>query len=76
MNEISQGHARRIITKVPEITVYFWMVKVLTTAMGESTSDFLVAHMNPMLAVGLGFFGFVTAMILQFSARKYIAWVY
>jgi uncharacterized membrane-anchored protein len=35
--------------KVPEITIYFWIVKLLTTAMGESTSDFLVYHINPYL---------------------------
>jgi len=32
----------RAMRKVPEITVYFWIVKLLTTAMGEATSDYLV----------------------------------
>lgn len=67
---------RTTLTKVPEITVYFWIVKVLTTAMGESTSDYLVAHMDPVVAVGLGFVAFVAALALQFSVRRYIAWVY
>ncbi len=64
------------MTKVPEITLYFWIVKVLTTAMGESTSDFLVFHMNPFIAVGIGATGFVAALVLQFRASRYIAWVY
>ena len=63
-------------SKVPEITAYFWIVKILTTAMGESTSDFLVAHMDPVVAVGIGFVGFAVALALQFSVRRYIAWVY
>lgn len=76
MDKSAPHHARAIITKVPEVTIYFWIVKILTTAVGESTSDFLVNHMNPVIAVGLGFVGFAIAMILQFSVRKYIAWVY
>ncbi|HEX4104029.1 MAG TPA: hypothetical protein VHZ04_00935 [Candidatus Paceibacterota bacterium] len=65
-----------MVTKVPEVTIYFWIVKILTTAMGESTSDYLVAHLDPAVAVGLGFLGFMVAMVIQFSVRKYIAWVY
>ncbi|WP_345788494.1 hypothetical protein [Desulfosporosinus acidiphilus] len=53
-----------------------WIVKLLTTAMGESTSDYLVNNINPYLAVILGAVGFVIALILQFSVRKYVAWVY
>ncbi|AFM41791.1 uncharacterized membrane-anchored protein [Desulfosporosinus acidiphilus SJ4] len=44
--------------------------------MGESTSDYLVNNINPYLAVILGAVGFVIALILQFSVRKYVAWVY
>jgi uncharacterized membrane-anchored protein len=62
--------------RVPEITVYFWVIKALSTAMGEATSDFLVNRMNPVLAVLLGFAGFVIALVLQFSVRRYIAWTY
>lgn len=66
-------HAAR---KVPEVTVYFWIVKLLTTAMGESTSDYLVYHINKYLAVGLGGVGLVAALVLQFLVRRYIPWVY
>jgi uncharacterized membrane-anchored protein len=62
--------------RVPEITIYFWVIKALSTAMGESTSDYLVHRMNPELAVGLGFVGFVAALSLQFSMRRYVAWTY
>lgn len=67
---------RRLLAKVPEITLYFWIVKLLTTAMGEATSDYLVYHINPYVAVVFGTVGFVLALILQFSVRRYIAWVY
>jgi uncharacterized membrane-anchored protein len=64
------------ISKVPEITVYFWIVKLLTTALGESTSDYLVYHINPYLAVILGGIGLVIALAIQLSARRYVAWIY
>jgi uncharacterized membrane-anchored protein len=62
--------------RVPEITVYFWVIKALSTAMGESTSDYLVHRLNPEIAVLLGFAGFLAALTLQFSMRRYVAWTY
>lgn len=37
--------------KVPAIDLSFWVIKLLTTAMGEATSDFLVHRVSPVLAV-------------------------
>ncbi len=62
--------------RVPEITVYFWVIKALSTAMGEATSDYLVHTLQPVPAVGLGFIGFVAALVLQFSMGRYVAWTY
>jgi uncharacterized membrane-anchored protein len=64
------------LRKVPEITVYFWIIKLLTTAMGESTSDYLVYQINPYIAVALGACGLIVALALQFSVCRYVAWVY
>ena len=66
----------RHLVSVPEITALFWILKVLSTAMGESTSDFLVHVMPPVLAVLMGMVAFVAALTLQFSMRRYFAWTY
>src|SRR5664280_1022367 len=66
----------RSLSKVPEITALFWVTKLLTTAMGESTSDYLVIKMNPVLAVGLGAVVLLGALVLQFRADRYIPWTY
>ncbi len=63
-------------SKVPLITAYFWIIKLLSTAMGEATSDYMVRTINPVIAVLLGFAGFVIAMVLQFRAKAYNAWIY
>jgi len=67
------GHA---LSKVPEVTAYFWIVKALTTAMGESTSDFLVHALVPEVAVVLGGIAFAVALYLQFSKDRYVPWAY
>jgi uncharacterized membrane-anchored protein len=67
---------QHLARKVPQITVLFWLVKVITTALGESTSDYLVYAINPYIAVGLGALGLLVGLALQFSARKYNAWTY
>jgi uncharacterized membrane-anchored protein len=65
-----------VARKVPEVTIFFWIVKLLSTAMGESTSDSLVHAYNPYVVVILGFVAFLAAMVLQLAVRRYVAWVY
>ena len=81
MERIKLINLRKLLTaeglrKVPEITVFFWITKLLTTAMGKSTSDFLVHQIDPVIAVIMGAIGFGIAIALQFWTRKYVAWVY
>lgn len=56
--------------------MWFWVVKALTTAMGEATSDYSVHAINPVVAVLAGFVVFCIAMALQLRAKKYQATVY
>jgi uncharacterized membrane-anchored protein len=67
---------RTTYSKVPQITAWFWLVKALTTAMGESTSDFLVHSLVPEIAVVIGAIAFATAIYIQFSQDRYIPWCY
>lgn len=64
------------LSRVPEITAYFWVIKVLTTGMGESTSDFLVHRFSPPLAVMFGAVLFGVAMVVQLRVGRYDAWRY
>jgi uncharacterized membrane-anchored protein len=64
-----------IAAKVPEITLIFWVLKLLTTGMGEAMSDFLGSVSVP-LAGFIGIFGLWFALRLQLRAREYRAPVY
>lgn len=64
------------LSKVPQITAIFWLVKILTTGMGETSSDYLVHQMDPPIAVALGLAIFLSAMAVQFITPKYNAWTY
>jgi uncharacterized membrane-anchored protein len=76
MPSASSHPVRHPLSKVPEITAFFWIIKILTTGMGETTSDFLAHTLNPIFAVGIGAAGLVIALSLQFIVRRYVAWVY
>jgi uncharacterized membrane-anchored protein len=67
---------RVTVSKVPEVTAIFWTTKLLTTAMGESTSDYLVKRINPVVAVAFGGLVLVGALIAQFRVERYVPWRY
>ena len=67
-----------MLSKVPEVTIYFWIIKILCTTVGETASDFLKVNL------GLGLIGTSVAMgicllavlFFQFRANKYIPSIY
>jgi uncharacterized membrane-anchored protein len=68
--------AQRAASKVPQITALFWIIKILTTAQGEATSDYLVYRIDPFIAVAISGLVLAAALVLQFRARQYVAWIY
>ena len=69
---------RKMLNKVPEVTLYFWVIKVLCTRVGETASDYLTDNVG----LGLTRVTFITGALLiavliaQFRARRYMAPVY
>jgi uncharacterized membrane-anchored protein len=62
-------------TKVPEVTALFWVLKLLTTAMGEAASDYVVSTID-FVGVGLGAVGFALSLWFQFRTRRYNPFAY
>jgi uncharacterized membrane-anchored protein len=64
------------VSKVPNVTLLFWVIKLLTTAMGEATSDFFVHKFSPILAVLLGAVVFAFFLWRQLIAPTYKTFTY
>src|ERR1700712_502334 len=69
---------RRMLNKVPEVTLYFWIIKIMCTTVGETAADYL----NDNLGFGLTKTTYATGALLivllffQFRARRYIPGIY
>ncbi|WP_308198195.1 hypothetical protein [Rhodococcus sp. ARC_M6] len=69
---------RELASKVPEVTLYFWVIKILGTTVGETAADSLNADLGigltgtAVLMTGL----LVIALGIQFTRKQYVPWAY
>ena len=85
---ISRPSIRTMLNKVPEVTLYFWIIKILCTTVGETFSDFLTSHygdtiqidgadaqslIKPMVITGIIL---AVVLVVQFALKRYIPFVY
>jgi uncharacterized membrane-anchored protein len=63
-------------SKLPEVVASFWVIKILTTGMGEAASDFLVRTFGPFIAVAGGFLIFAAALTAHFVSKRFSKWLY
>ena len=69
---------RKMLNKVPEITVFFWVIKVLCTTVGETFAD----NLNENLGLGLSGTSYlmgaalIVVLCFQFRARRYVPGIY
>ena len=78
MNALTATQPMRWLNKVPEVTLSFWIIKILSTTVGETGADFLAVHvgwgqgvtslvMSALLAI---------ALLWQLRASRYTPWIY
>ncbi len=70
--------ARQMLNKVPEVTLYFWIIKILCTTVGETAADYLATTLNLGLTNTTYVVSGVLAVALafQFRLRQYVPSVY
>jgi uncharacterized membrane-anchored protein len=70
--------SRQLLNKVPEVTVYFWVIKVLCTTVGETAADFLNVNLNLGLTVTSIVMTMLLAVAMAFQIRgdRYVPWMY
>lgn len=69
---------QQMLSKVPEITLFFWIVKIMATTVGETAADFLNFNLNWGLTLTTYFMSglLLIALFFQFRARKYVPGIY
>ena len=67
-----------MLNKVPEVTLAFWVIKIMSTTVGETGSDYLAVHVGLGTAItdGVMFTLLAVSMLLQLGARRYVPWRY
>ncbi len=78
MNLAKQNKSQIILSKVPEVTIYFWIIKILCTTVGETFSDFINVNLGlglipTTIIMGITFF---VVLYLQFRSNKYVPGTY
>ncbi len=70
--------ARQMLNKVPEVTLAFWVIKIMATTVGETAADYLAVHVGLGTAVTGGIMAavLVTVLTFQMRAQRYVPWVY
>jgi uncharacterized membrane-anchored protein len=70
--------SRGWLTKVPAITATFWVIKILSTTIGETFADYLTVNvgLGPVVTDGLMGAVLVAALVVQFRTRRYTPWIY
>ncbi len=77
-NSSNKTSARELLNKVPQITLYFWVIKILCTTVGETAADLLNVNFN----LGLTLTSIIMAALLvfvlvfQFRSIKYVPAIY
>lgn len=78
MKMLKRWNDAGMLNKVPEITIYFWIIKILATTVGETAADLLSVTLNLGLTITSYIMTgvFVAALITQIRYRKYVPWIY
>jgi uncharacterized membrane-anchored protein len=78
MNAGTQTQTAHMLSKVPEVTIIFWIIKIMGTTVGETAADFLSINLH----MGLTATSFITgalllaSLFLQIRYDKYVPWIY
>ena len=74
----NQNKMKILLNKVPQVTIFFWIIKILCTTVGETFADFINFNIGlgltlTTIIMGVAFF---IALFFQFKANKYVPTIY
>src|SRR5436853_7004112 len=67
-----------MLNKVPEVTLVFWIIKIMSTTVGETGADYLAVHvgLGTAMTAAIMMALLAAALALQLRARQYVPWIY
>lgn len=68
----------RMLNKVPEVTLAFWVIKIMATTVGETGADYLAVHVGLGTTVTGAIMAslFIAALLVQLRTQRYVPWIY
>lgn len=68
----------RSFNKVPQVTLIFWLIKILSTTVGETGADYLAVNAGLGTAYTGALMGglLIVALLYQLSQQRYVPWIY
>lgn len=71
-------HVVGMLNKVPEVTAVFWIIKIMSTTVGETGADYLAVHVGLGTAVtgALMLALLIVALLVQLRSHRYVPWIY
>ena len=78
MIESKREDLGRMLNKVPEVTLAFWVIKVMSTTVGETGADYLAVHvgLGSVITATIMVLLLVAALWLQLRNHRYVPWIY
>ena len=78
MRDVLNKRVTDLPNRVPEVTLAFWVIKIMSTTVGETGADYLAVHVGLGTAVtgGIMISLLVAALLLQLRMRRYVPWIY
>jgi uncharacterized membrane-anchored protein len=78
MENVMRDPSRTMLNKVPLVTLYFWVIKIMATTVGETAADFLNTKLNLGLTHTSLVMGalLIAALVIQFRKDRYVPWIY
>jgi uncharacterized membrane-anchored protein len=78
VDDITSNGSAELLNKVPKVTLIFWIIKIMSTTVGETAADYLAVHVGLGTAVtsGVTVVLLVAALLSQLRARRYVPWTY
>jgi len=78
IDQSTRNNLRTVLSKVPEVTIFFWLIKIMATTVGETGADFLSTNLHlGLTATTLVMSLFLAvALLFQFRAGRYVPGIY